>query len=87
VATLTHRDFWGKAGAFTYELAGVNGDTGGTLTTPLKKIYGWTVNGHTAVGAMLAALQSRVSGRTIVVTYTDPLGDHTVRITAWGLQA
>jgi len=89
VATLTEREFWGKAAMLTYEIAGLNTNTGGTLTTPLKKIYNCRVNANTAAGMVggLATLQARIEGRTVVVSYTDPGDSHTVRITVWGVQA
>ena len=89
VATITEREFWGKAAMLTYEIGGLDTNTGGTLTTPFKKIYGWSCNANTAAGMVggLATLQSRVEGRTIVVSYTDPGEAHTIRITIWGIQA
>ena len=85
VATITHREFWGKAAVITYEIAGINGDTGGTLTLPFKKIYNWVCNANVAAG-MVAALLSRTAAKTIVVTYTNPAAAHTVYITVWGMK-
>jgi len=84
-ATITHREFWGKAAVITYQITGVAGDTGGTLTLPFKKIYNWVCNANQAA-AMVAAIESRTAAKTIVVTYTNPVADHTVYITAWGMK-
>jgi len=69
----------------TYEITGISGDTGGTLTVPFKKIYNWVVNANQAA-AMVAAIQSRTTGKTIVVTYTNPAAGHTVYVTVWGIK-
>jgi len=68
----------------TYEITGVSGDTGGTLTaTGYKKITNCHVTANVAAG-MVAALQHRISSNTVILTYTNPNADHTVRITVIG---
>ena len=66
----------------TFTIAGISGDTGGTLTltfTP-KNVF---VSAYTA-DAVAAGLTWRISGNTVVVAYTDPNANHTVKITVLG---
>jgi len=68
----------------TYEIVGVSGDTGGTLTAiGYKKIVNCFVTANKSDG-MVAALQHRISTNTVVVTYTNPAAGHTVYITVIG---
>ncbi len=70
----------------TYSIAGINGDTGGTLTcSGLKQLKDHVTNVYTAA-AGVAAANSYISGNTIVVTYLNPVAAHTVRITVWGMK-
>lgn len=78
---MTHSKVFGQR-FNTFTIAGVNGDTGGTLTctyTPLNVL----VSAYTS-SAVAAALTWRISGKTVVVAYTDPTDAHTVKITVLG---
>jgi len=82
-----YRNFPGKYMEITYQITGVSGDTGGTLTaSEFKSILNTSVTACTA-SAACAALTWRISTNTVVVTYTDPTAAHTVYITVQGLKA
>lgn len=82
-----YRNFPGKFMEITYQITGVSGDTGGTLTaSEFKSIINTHVTACTSSGAC-AALTWRISTNTVVVTYTDPTASHTVYITVFGLKA
>lgn len=76
--------YLGKLIQKTYSIAGVSGNTGGTLTcTGLKKLVNHVTNAYTAAAGIDAA-NSYISGNTVVVTYVDPVAAHTIRVTVWG---
>lgn len=80
----TTRNTHGKIKERIYELTGVSGDTGGTLTvTGFSKINNCAVTACTS-SAVCAALTWRISTNTVVVAYTDPTAGHTVFISVWG---
>jgi len=82
--TRTTPNTHGALAEVTYEIAGISGDTGGTLTaTGFKYITNVVVTANVAAG-MAAALQRRISGNTVVLTYTNPTAAHTIRITVFG---
>lgn len=68
-----------------YTINGVNGDTGGTLTTTFDHIKDIAVQVQTDAGAgWSTALIYAIVNNTVVVAYTDTTTDHTVRITVTG---
>jgi hypothetical protein len=69
----------------TYSMAGVSGDTGGTLTcTGLKSLDNAVVSVYKAAAGVSRTYY--ISGNTVVVAYDDPTAAHTVRVTVWGLK-
>jgi hypothetical protein len=79
------KDYLGKTVQITYSMTGVSGDTGGTLTcTGLKIIDDCVVSVFKSNAGV--ASTAYISGKTIVVAYSDPTAGHTIRITAWGLK-
>ena len=79
-------DYPGKFMTVHYEIAGISGDTGGTLTcSQFKKIYNVSVTANQAA-AMVAALQWRIAANTVVLTYTNPAAAHTVYISVKGVK-
>lgn len=84
-ANETLTEYIGKTVQKTYSVTGVAGNTGGTLTcTGLKIIDDCTATSSSA-GATYNAY-SRISGKTVVVSYVDPNAAHTTRITVWGVK-
>ena len=78
-------DFLGRTVQKTYSIAGVSGDTGGTLTCTGLKILDMAIaNVYTAAAGVDA--EAILSSNTVVVAYADPTADHTVRVTVWGLK-
>lgn len=67
-----------------YTIAGSNGDTGGTLTTHMSHIKHVNVTEQETAAAQQSDLAWYVSGKTVVVTYTDPEDAHTVSIEVIG---
>jgi hypothetical protein len=69
-----------------YTIAGVAGDTGGTLTTPYSHIEAIAVQVQVATGpaGYVTGLLYCISGKTVVVAYTNPADTHTVRVTVTG---
>ena len=67
-----------------YTIAGVAGDTGGTLTTKFAHIEAIEVQVQVAAAGYVAGLLYHISGYTVVVAYTNPAADHTTRITVIG---
>jgi len=73
-----------------YEVAGVNTNTGGTITLRgIKKVRNWVVQAYRPA-AMVAAQESRIvdttQPNTLVITYTDPTEAHKVLVTVWGVK-
>jgi hypothetical protein len=82
-----YRNYPGKFMEITYEITGVSGDTGGTLTcSEFKKILNAIVTASTS-SAAVAALTKAIVSNTVIVTYTNPAASHTVKITVFGLKA
>jgi hypothetical protein len=72
-----------------YTVNGISGDTGGTLTTKFNHIEFVAVQmevdtGPAGYAGGVAGLLYHIAGSTIVVAYTDPVDDHTIRITVTG---
>ena len=67
-----------------YTIAGISGDTGGTLTTHMTHIKHVNVTEQEAAAAQQTDLAWYVSGKTVVVTYTNPTAAHTVSIEVIG---
>ena len=63
-----------------YTLAGISGDTGGTLTTPFSNIEFATVHVQKTTGPAGVACAWTIVGNTVVVAYADPTDTHTIRI-------
>ena len=78
-----------RSHAVIYTIAGVSGDTGGTLTaTGFKSIDNVKVNVWVATGpaGYNTNLTWYISGKTVVVAYDNPVDDHTVKIQVWGMK-
>ena len=83
-ANCIRTDYLGSVVQKTYSKGAVNTNTGGTLTcNGLKSIDNATVTVSKAA-AGVASIVWYISGKTVVVTHTDPAADATVRITVWG---
>jgi len=69
-----------------YTINGVSGDTGGTLTTHMThlKYADVHVQVDTGPAGYATALLWYISGKTVVVAYTDPTDGHTVKIKVTG---
>jgi len=70
------------------EVAGIAGDTGGTITIyGLRKIRNWVVKAYRAAD-LVSTIASRIvdttQPNTLVVTYVNPAAVHKVKITVWG---
>lgn len=88
-SNLVRREFLGRSRAMTYKIAGIAGDTGGTLTVGgIKVIDNYSVQVEIATGpaGYNTGLVHYTLGKTIVVAYTNPADTHTVRIKVWGPQ-
>ena len=73
----------GKFWEITYEITGISGDTGGTITVAdLKKLK----NAHVSASVNLAAVSTKLSGNQVIVTYTDPTAGHVVYLTVFGIR-
>jgi len=84
-ANQRRNDYLGKTIQKTYSIAGVAGDTGGTLTcTGLKILKNYVLTVYKAAAGVAAA--GRITDNTVVVEYVNPAADHTVRITVWGVK-
>jgi len=80
----TYRNTHGKYNEITFEITGVSGDTGGTLTVnAFSKIVNAFVTASQAA-AVVADLTHYIASNTVVVTYTNPSAGHTVKITVIG---
>ena len=72
-----------------YTINGISGDTGGTLTTPFDHIEAIAVQvqidtGPAGYAGGVAGLLCHIAGATVVVSYTDPVDGHTLRIIVAG---
>jgi len=75
----------GNLNEYIYTIAGVSGDTGGTLTTHLNHLEAAYVHVQVSTPAGYATnLLHYLSGSTVVVAYTNPALGHTIRICATG---
>ena len=76
----------GSLKELVYTIDGINGDTGGTLTTKFSHIEAIAVQVQVDTGpaGYGTALVYCISGVTVVVAYTTPGDGHTVRITVIG---
>jgi hypothetical protein len=87
VTSVTQPAYFGKSLMRTWTIAGVAGDTGGTLTiTGFKQIDNYSVQVEVATGpaGYDTGLTHYTAGKTVVVGYTNPADTHTVRIKVWG---
>jgi len=77
---------YGSLKEIIYTIDGVSGDTGGTLTTHLTHIEFADVHVQVDTGPAGYAtdLLWYISGKTVVVAYTNPADGHTVRIKVTG---
>jgi hypothetical protein len=83
-ANCKRTDYLGSCVQKSYSISAVNGDTGGTLTcNGLKSIINAVVSVSKAA-AGVASIVFYISGKTVVVTHTDPAANATVKITVWG---
>lgn len=84
--TKKYRNYPGKFMEITYQITGVSGDTGGTLTAvEFKTIINANVTASTA-SAAVDGLTKAIVGNTVIVVNTNPLAVHTVLITVFGLK-
>jgi len=76
----------GSLKELVYTIDGVNGDTGGTLTTKFSHIEAIAVQVQIDTGpaGYSTNLVYCINGATVIVAYTDPTDGHTVRITVIG---
>jgi len=83
--TTIDRNTHGKLKERIYTIAGISGDTGGTLTvTGFSNIKFADVHAYQATTQAPADVDFYISSNTIVVTYTDPTAAHTVIIQVIG---
>ena len=71
----------------TYSITGVSGDTGGTLTVSHMSLIDnadVSVSVDTGPAGYDTGLLWYISGKTVVVAYTNPADGHTVRVKVWG---
>jgi hypothetical protein len=83
-ANCKRTDYLGSQVQKTYQISAVNGDTGGTLTCNGVKLINNAIVSVSKAAAGVASIVFYISGKTVVVTHTDPAANATVRITVWG---
>jgi hypothetical protein len=82
--TKIERIYHGPLKTYIYTITGVSGDTGGTLTTTFDHLSMAVVTEQEAAAGQQSDLVWYISGKTVVVTYTDPTASHTVKIRVVG---
>ena len=84
-ANLRRRGFTGVGEMRTYDITGISGDTGGTLTCKGLKILDMAVVAAYTAAAGIDA-ECYISANTIVVAYANPAAGHTIRVSVWGIR-
>jgi hypothetical protein len=68
-----------------FTIDGISGDIGGTLATKMKVEFATVqVEVDTGPAGYVTGLIYYISGKNVVVAYTNPADGHTVRIDVWG---